>query len=301
MHELLSRLRAGEILVADGAMGSLLFESALRPGECPEALNLSYPELLEEIARRYLEAGAQIVQTNTFGGTPLRLSLHDLEAQTEEINRNAVAAVRRAVGDRAYVSGSCGPCGRTLKPYGDTEPGEVRAAFVRQMKTLIEAGVDILCIETMTDLSEAVIAIQAAKEAGGDIPVIATMTFDATPRGFYTIMGVDVRAAASGLAAAGADVVGSNCGNGIERMVEIAREFRQHTRLPLIIQSNAGLPRMEADRPVYDETPEFMAEKAADLVAAGVAIIGGCCGTTPEHIRALSAALSGSRQPESQR
>lgn len=287
MDEFLSKLQGGRIMVADGAMGTLLLERGLAPGECPESLNPTRPELLEEIARLYLDAGAEIIQTNTFGGSPLKLSMYALDDKTEEINHSAVAAVREAVGDRAYVSGSCGPSGRTLKPYGDTEPEDIRLSFERQMKALVDAGVDILCIETMTDLTEATLAVQAARSVSGVVPIIATMTFDQTPRGFYTIMGVDIESAAAGLAGAGADIIGSNCGNGIEKMIEIAREFAQQTTLPIIIQSNAGLPELEGTKAVYRETPEFMAQKARELIAAGVSIIGGCCGTTPEHTRAL--------------
>jgi 5-methyltetrahydrofolate--homocysteine methyltransferase len=147
--------------------------------------------------------------------------------------------------------------------------------------------VDLICIETMTDLAEASLAIRAAKEVSASIPVMSTMTFDQTPRGFYTIMGTTVEAAAAGLEEAGADLVGSNCGNGIETMVELARAFREHSALPLIIQSNAGLPEMKSGELVYRETPDFMAEKAKAMLGIGVSIIGGCCGTTPDHIRAL--------------
>ena len=158
------------------------------------------------------------------------------------------------------------------------------------MTALAQGGVDVFCIETMTDLAEAKLAVQAAKETASAIPVLATMTFSPTPRGFFTIMGTSIPKAAAGLQEAGADVVGSNCGNGIELMVQIAAEFRRHTILPMLIQSNAGLPVMRDGAAVYPETPEFMAGKVAELVAADVNIIGGCCGTTPDHIRAIRSA-----------
>jgi 5-methyltetrahydrofolate--homocysteine methyltransferase len=289
VEPLLARLAAGDRLVADGAMGTLLLSRALAPGLAPETIALERPAVLEDIARRYLEAGADILETDTFGGSPLKLALHGLEAETEVINRAAVAAARRAAGDRAYIAGSCGPSGRLLTPFGDTSPDAMSDSFHRQMAALIGAGVDCICVETMTDLAEAQLAVRAAKNVAPAIPVLATMTFDATPRGYFTIMGVTVAAAAQGLAEAGADVVGSNCGNGVEHMVAIAREFRRHTALPLLIQPNAGLPRMEGDVTVYDETPAFMADKARGLLEAGVAIVGGCCGTTPAHIAALRA------------
>jgi 5-methyltetrahydrofolate--homocysteine methyltransferase len=287
MRPLLTRVRAGEILVADGAVGTELLRHGLKPGDCPEAFNLNAPEILTGIARAYLEAGAEIVQTNTLGGSPLKLVPYGLDSRAAEINRSAVAAVREAVGERAYVSGSCGPSGGILKPYGDLEPERVQESFRVQAGALIEAGADLICVETMTDLREASLAVRAAREVSPSIPIMATMTFDRTPRGFYTIMGVTVEEAASGLAAAGADLVGSNCGNGIEAMVEVAHEFSERSDLPIVIQSNAGLPEMRNGELVYPETPEFMAGKARELVEIGVAVIGGCCGTTPDHIRAL--------------
>ena len=296
MMEFLARIRQGEVLVADGAMGSLLFGMGLQPGECPESVNLAHSELLEEIARRYLEAGAQIIQTNTFGGSGLKLSTYGLETKTREINQSAVRAVRTTVGDRAYVSGSCGPSGCTLKPYGEKAPEEVYESFHVQLAAIIDAGVDLLCIETMTDITEATLAIKAARSVSETIPIMATMTFDPTPRGFFTIMGVDIKHAASGLEEAGADLVGSNCGNGSETMVAIAKEFRAHSRLPLVIQPNAGLPELEAGKAVYRETPEFMAEKAGELIASGVSVVGGCCGTTPDHIRAIRGVVDVARR-----
>jgi 5-methyltetrahydrofolate--homocysteine methyltransferase len=293
MQPFLERVKDGPVLVADGAMGSFLMEHGLEPGEAPESFNLSRQDVLREVAGLYLEAGAEVVQTNTFGGSALKLAAYGLDDRTEEINRLAVEAVREVVDGRAYVSGSCGPCGQTLLPYGDAEPDDVRESFRRQIEGLVEAGVDVLCIETMTDLTEARLAIEAARGVSADIPVMATMTFDAIPRGFYTIMGVDVPSAAAGLLEAGANLVGSNCGNGIENMVAIARAFRACTHAPMLIQSNAGLPQLVEGEVVYSETPEFMAEHAAELVELGVQVIGGCCGTTPEHIRALCAALRG--------
>jgi len=292
MKNLLKRLKDGEILVADGAMGTMLFDYGLKPGEPPESFNLTRPEVLEEIAHLYMDAGAEIIQTNTFGASPLRLSSYSLEDKTEKINRNAVLAVRKVVKDRAYVSASCGPSGKLLKPYGEVEPEEIYSSFERQMSMLISAGVDAICIETMTDLREAQLAIKAAKAVSPSTPVMATMTFDPTPKGFYTVMGTSIQDAAQGLKEAGADIIGSNCGNGIENMIKIAKEFKKYSDLPIIIQSNAGLPEMQGDKPIYPETPEFMAEKAKELVSAGVSIIGGCCGTTPEHIRAIRKMVS---------
>lgn len=287
MIDLLQRIRNGGVIVADGAMGTMLFERGLESGGCPERFSLDRVDVLEDIAGSYLNAGAEIIETNTFGGSPLKLALYSLDDRTDEINRNAVEAVRRAAGNSAYISASCGPCGRMLKPYGDTEQDEVLHSFERQLSALASEGVDMICVETMTDIEEAKLAIHAAKNVTPGTPIAATMTFDSTPRGFFTIMGVSIEQAAAGLADAGADIIGSNCGNGIENMVEIARQFRQHSSMPLLIQSNAGLPEMKDGRLSYPESPEFMAEKCRLLVDAGVSIIGGCCGTTPEHIAAI--------------
>jgi 5-methyltetrahydrofolate--homocysteine methyltransferase len=288
----LDRVEAGEILVADGAMGTMLIARGLEPGACPEEWNLTRPEVLEEIAALYLEAGADVLTANTFGASPMKLAPYGLADTTEEINAAGVAAVRKVVGDKAYVLGDVGPSGRLLKPYGDVDPDEVYESFERQAKALIDAGVDVIFVETMTDLNEATLTIEAIKAVSSDIPVVATMTFDETPKGFYTIMGVSVEDAAAGLAAAGADAVGSNCGNGIEKMVRIAREFRSRTDLPLVIQSNAGLPEIVNGELIYPETPGFIAARVKDLLDAGVSIIGGCCGTAPEHIRAIRAAVN---------
>lgn len=286
MRNFLDELKSGRVLVADGAMGTMLMARGLAPGEVPESVNISRPEVLAEIARLYLKAGADIIQTNTFGGSPLKLAKAGLESSMADINRAAVEAVRGAVGDRAFVSASVGPSGLILKPYGDTEPQAVYDSYRSQVEALA-AGADIICVETMTDIAEAVLAVKAAKDAAPGIPVMATMTYDATPRGFFTIMGVTVARAAKDLAAAGADVIGSNCGNGIDNMVKIAREYRACCVLPVIIQSNAGLPETRGGSLVYPETPEYMAARVKALIESGVSIIGGCCGTTPEHIAAI--------------
>jgi 5-methyltetrahydrofolate--homocysteine methyltransferase len=291
MKGILERLDAGGRLLADGAMGTMLMERGLPAGACPEQINLDRPELLEEIARLYCEAGADIVLANTFGGSPVKLAQYGLADRTEAINAGAVRAARRAVGERAYVAASCGPCGRLLEPYGDVSPAEVQSGFERQLRAVCGEGVDCICVETMTDLAEAVLAVRAARTVAPHTPISATMTFDATPSGFRTIMGTSVAEAVAGLEEAGADIVGSNCGHGIKSLTEIAREFRRHTTRHLLIQPNAGLPELSAAGPVYPETPEFMARRCSILLALDVQIIGGCCGTTPAHIAAMRDAL----------
>lgn len=287
MAALLERLAKGEVLVCDGAMGTMLIERGLKLGECPERWNLDRPEALSEIARLYAEAGADIVETNTFGGSPLKLAQYGLDDRTEEVNARAVRVARSGVGRNTLVAASIGPSGRLLKPHGDTDQNEISASFQRQLRAVLNEGVDAVVIETMTDLTEATLAIQAAKSLDPSVPVIATMTFDSTPRGFFTMMGVSVEQAVRGLSDAGADVIGSNCGNGIDDMVRIAVEFRRRSNKPLIIQANAGLPRIVDGVAVYPESPEFMAGRVSELLNTGVNIIGGCCGTTPTHISAI--------------
>jgi 5-methyltetrahydrofolate--homocysteine methyltransferase len=291
MRDIRERLARGDVILGDGAWGTLLMARGLIAGEPPELFALNRPEVIEEIAALYLDAGAEVITTNTFGGSPLKLESFALADRTEDINTRAVAAVRRAVGDRAYVSASMGPTGRLLLPFGDTEPARMAEAFRRQAAALASAGVDLFCVETMTDLNEATLAVAAIRAVAPRTPILATMTFEKTRRGFFTVMGVSIQAAARGLRDAGADVVGSNCGFGIDTMIEIAREFRRHASVPIAIQANAGLPVIRHGATVYPETPADVAARAAALLAAGVQIIGGCCGTTPAHIRALRAVI----------
>ena len=295
MRSPLERLAAGEILCGDGAWGTQLMARGLAPGDCPENMNLAKPEVLAEVAGLYLDAGADLVTTNSFGGSPLNLASHGLDDRTEEINRLAVEVLKPVTEGRAYISASVGPTGKILEPYGDTAQEVVAEAFERQIGALIQAGADFVCIETMIDLREAELAVRAARSFSNDIPVIATMTFDATPRGFFTTMGTTVEQACTTLIEAGADIVGSNCGNGIDTMIEIAGEFTKYASVPVIIQSNAGLPENRGGELVYPEAPEYMAERVSQLLDLGVAIIGGCCGTTPDHIRAIRAAIDQSR------
>jgi 5-methyltetrahydrofolate--homocysteine methyltransferase len=285
MDRFTEQIDAGAILVSDGALGTMLQQ---RGGyeSCPEELNLSRPDLLEEIARLYVEAGSDIVHTNTFGASPLKLAGSGLDGSVEEINRSAVEAVRRAAGDETLVSASIGPTGKLLV-IGEVTPQEVEAGFVRQAGILADAGVDLFCVETMTDLIEALIAVRAIRTAAPGLPCMATMTFDPTPQGFRTIMGVAIEEAVPRLLEEGAAAVGSNCGHGLDTMVEVARAFREVTDAPLIIQSNAGLPELVDGEVVYSESPEMFARRVPDLIEAGVRIIGGCCGTTPDHIRAM--------------
>lgn len=287
MQPFRTRLQSTRAIIADGAMGTMLQRWGLAPGDCPERMNLERADVLKEIAGQYLAAGAEMLQTNTFGGSPLKLAHYDLDGQTEEINTRAIDAVRDVIGDNAYLSASCGPSGRMLEPYGDASAELVFESFRRQMKAIVAAGVDMICIETMTDLVEAVLAVKALKSVSLLLPVCVTMTFDVTPRGFLTVMGTGVEKAIESLTQAGADIVGSNCGNGIVNMAQVAEQFASRTTLPVAIRSNAGIPILKDGVIAYPESPEFMAEHSRALLTLGVKIIGGCCGTTPEHVAAL--------------
>ncbi len=287
MTEFFEKFNQNKVLVSDGAIGSLLFEKGLHPGDCPERFNLERPEILAEIAQAYLLAGADIIQTNTFGASPLKLSDYNLDDKMEEINQKAVEIVKAVVESKALVSGSIGPTGKMLLPYGDIESVTIKDNYKKQISILIESGVDLLCIETMIDLNEAVIAIESAREISQDIPIIATMTFEVIPQGCVTIMGNRVAEVCNKLEKTGANVIGSNCGNGTENMIAIAKEFLANTELPIIIQSNAGIPTVVNDIVIYQETPVEFADFTKTLLELGVSIIGGCCGTTPDHIREI--------------
>ncbi|MEJ2109208.1 MAG: homocysteine S-methyltransferase family protein [Acidobacteriota bacterium] len=293
MENILERLKRGEVIIGDGGFGTMLMKRGLNQGDPPETLNLTAPQLLQEISKLYLEAGAEIITTNSFGASSLRLQHFSLSGEVDRINRSAVEAARRAAGSRAYVSGSVGPTSKLLKPFGNTDPEEISTSLQNQIQVLLSSGIDIVCIETMTDVDEAELAIRATRELDATIPVMATVTFEKKGKGFRTLMGTDIKDTARRLKEAGADIIGSNCGNGVENMVQIAREFLQDTNLPVAIQSNAGLPVQSGDELLYPETPEFMAEKAGEMLELGVQIIGGCCGTTPEHIRAIRKVADG--------
>jgi 5-methyltetrahydrofolate--homocysteine methyltransferase len=288
-----SRLTASQPLFADGAWGSMLVARGLPRGDAPESWTIERPDVLCEIATDYLAAGARILTTNTLGATPLRLA-PGLARRATELNTRAVELVRRVAAGRAWVAGSVGPTGRLLAPFGDLQPDAAYAAFAAQVTALARAGADLIAIETMVDLTEATMAVRAARTVAR-LPIVATMTFDVTARGVCTAMGVSVEQAARALEAAGADVVGASCGNGAAAMLPVAREFVAHARVPIAIRPNAGAPLHGHDVAGYVEEPEEFAAAAAGLRLPGIAILGGCCGTTPAHIRLL--AEQGSRNP----
>ena len=282
-------LRERAVLIADGAWGTELAKRGLGPGEAPELWNAERPDAVAAVARAYVEAGADILLTNTFGGSRWTLEKAGLGARTAELNRLGAELSKRAAGDRALVFASMGPTGEFLVPLGLRTEEEFVACFAEQASALVAGGADGIVVETMADLGEATAALMAARQVC-DLPVVASMTFSKGPAGFATMMGVRPEQAAAALDAAGADVVGANCGSGIAHMVEVARLLRAATARPLWIKSNAGLPELVDGVTVFRETPEDMAAQVRALLEAGASILGGCCGTTPEHIRRIAAA-----------
>ena len=291
LQKLIDRIRAGEIILADGAWGTQMQKMGLQSGDCPEEWNVTHPDRIQQIARDYFEAGSDMCLTNTFGGTKFRLVRHGFADKVAEFNREGFRLVREVADKMDRVAAaSVGPSGEFIEPEGMLSRKEMRDAFREQMAALKDAGAEWVCIETMYVVHEAVEAIKAAIELG--LYCAACMTFDSDGRGsFQTMFGASVEEAIHAIDAAGADIVGTNCGNGIVDMVRIARKIRPVTRKPLLVKSNAGLPKQVDGAYIYDETPEIMARHVAELKAIGVSIIGGCCGTTPEHVRAFRAAI----------
>lgn len=284
----MDRLAEKTILISDGAWGTMLQAAGLTAGECPEQWNLRHPERVKAVATAYERAGSDMVLTNTFGGSEVKLEQSNLRDKLVEVNRVG-AELSLAGVTNAVVAASVGSTGQFIQPLGLISEDEMEGVFSRQIAALLAGGVRAICVESMTAVEEACCVVRAAKELDASVDVAATMTFDPVPDGFRTMMGVDVATAAQRLAAAGADILGSNCGNGIEQMVDIAAEFRRHTDLPILIHANAGVPELIDGQTVFRESPQDMAACVKDLLDAGANIIGGCCGTTPEHIVAIRA------------
>ena len=289
MNVITQLLADREILVADGSWGTQLAARGLLAGQAPEQWNLDNPDAVRGLGADYVAAGADMILTNTFGGNPLKLDKVGLGGRAIEINRIGAALSREAAGNDALVIGSIGPTGEFIQPLGLISEDEMVAVFAEQVRGLADGAVDAILVETQTDLDEARAAIRATRD-NFDGPVICSMTFDKGPAGYATMMGVKPEQAAQDLEAAGADVVGANCGAGADLVVGVIALMRPVTDLPLWAKPNAGLPELVQGETVFRETPEQMAARFPDLVEAGASIIGGCCGTTPDHIRALVAA-----------
>jgi 5-methyltetrahydrofolate--homocysteine methyltransferase len=294
MNNFLERLNAGKILVSDGATGSNLQKMGLKAGQAPEDLIIDNPEILMELEGMFVKAGSDIILTCTFGGTRMRMKDSKYQDRAPELNMRAVELARKAAASAGrsdvLVAGSMGPVGGLIKPYGPLEAEEVKATFAEQAKALAEGGVDLLVIETMFAFEETTAAFEGAKSAT-DLPIIVSFSYD---RGTRSMMGVKPKDVMKRYTEMGATVIGANCGTTLENMESIITEYANTVpNFPLWAKPNAGVPRMdiETEQAIYDMTPDDMANFAKKYVALGAKIVGGCCGSTPEHVAAIAKAV----------
>ncbi len=294
-QKIVDAVKSGKVLISDGAWGTFLQKKGLKPGECPELWAVDRPADVKAIAQAYFAAGADMVESDTFGGTSFKLEHFGLKDRVAEINKAAAklsAEAAAEAGGTKWVIASVGPTGKMLVTEEVTEE-ELYDAFKTQVVALAKGGADAICIETMSDVEEAALAVKAVKE-NTSCEAIVTFTFERTVNGDYrTMMGVSPEQAAEAMLEAGADIIGTNCGNGIERMIEIVKVMRKVApKTPILVHANAGLPKNVNGVDTFPETPEMMAAQVHGLVAAGANIIGGCCGTTPAHIKAMKEAVT---------
>lgn len=277
-----------QVLLADGAMGTMLIEAGVPVGSCLEELVLSKPLLVQDIHNQYIEQGAQVIQAHTFGANEIKLARFGLADRVHEINHKAVEIARKAACNRVYVAGSLGPTGKLLSPLGPLSLEEAYQVYANQIQALIEAGIDLLIIETMSQPKEAVQAVRAARDLDPELPIICQMSFLEDGK---TVMGTTPQGMVDKLANTGVDVLGVNCGAGVQALINVLHMLQSLTDLPLSIQPNAGLPQLVDGRTYYYSSPAYFASKVPEFVACGARLIGGCCGTTPEHIHAMEQAL----------
>jgi 5-methyltetrahydrofolate--homocysteine methyltransferase len=276
-----------KIIVSDGAMGTTLQSRGLPSGHCPEEWNISHPEVLLSIHKDYFASGSDIVETNTFGGNRFRLKLHGYENKVYDFNKAAAKIAKSACPKNKFVAGSIGPSGEFLEPLGTLLISDLEEAFYEQIRGLVDGGVDALFIETMSYTDEIKAAISAAQKVDKNIPLVASMSFEKSASGYHTMMGVSIPDFIKEMDQFPVIAIGANCGKGAGEMIDIMEEFRQLTDKPLIAQANAGLPENKDGKIVYTETPEERSELTRVLLSEKVNIIGGCCGTTPDHIAAI--------------
>ncbi|MEK7277389.1 MAG: betaine--homocysteine S-methyltransferase [Chloroflexota bacterium] len=293
MNKLHSLLETHPILLADGAMGTMLFETGLQFGDPPEVWNISHPDVVRGIHRGYLEAGSKIILTNTFGGSRFRLAMHNLQSRVPELNRTAALILRAeadALGNGALVAGDIGPSGEILAPLGTLEYADAVVGFAEQAGALIGGGVDVIWIETMSALEEIRAAFEGVRRISSDIPIITTMTFDTHGR---TMMGITPEQAYKALSELGAAAIGGNCGNGPDELLTVVKKMKAVASpdAVLVAKSNAGLPKLVQGKAKYDCPPHEMAGFAKDMREAGARIIGACCGSTPAHLKEMAGVL----------
>lgn len=298
VNKLEKLLGDSDVVLADGAMGTMLFEAGLQFGDPPETWNILHPEVVRSVHRAYLEAGSRLLLTNTFGGSRFRLGMHHLEERVKELNCTAAILLRTevdAAGGEAAVAGDIGPSGEILAPLGTLEHDEAVAGFAEQADALIYGGVDVIWIETMSALEEIQAAIEGVRRVSADVPIIATMTFDTNG---CTMMGVTPERAIEFLAGQGVAAAGGNCGNGPDEILRVVSKMQATgIDVPIMAKSNAGIPKLVKHKPVYSAGPAEMADYAVALRAAGARMIGACCGSTPEHIREMNEKLRAHNHP----
>lgn len=291
--DILQMLQQG-IIISDGAMGSELMKRGLQPGEVPERWNVDNPDKVQEVHASYIEAGSIFVLTNTFGGNPIKLGMAGLEGRTQELNKAGVDLLKHMGNDRICIAGDIGPTGRFLEPLGKYKEADFVKAFAEQASALNSAGVDALVIETMADIHELKAAVKGVRSVG-DVPVAVSMTFekDAGGNDYHTMMGVGIEQFVTVCEELKVDIIGTNCGKGIHETFELIRMIKEQTDIFTLAFPNAGTPKVENGKTVYDQSPEIMEPFFRNMIDIGVNIIGGCCGTTPEHIKLIRKLLQG--------
>lgn len=295
MRSILKALEGGKILVSDGGWGTFLHKLGLEVGECPEIWNITHRAEVLSIAKSYIDAGSDMILTNTFGAHPVRLKHYGLQDRAWEFNEAGAAISREAAGDNHFVLGSIGPSAAILM-MGEIPEEEVYDGFRIQVEAMAKGGADAICVETMSETAEAVLAIKAAKEFT-NLEIVCTFTYQKTVHGYFrTMMGVSPEEMVSAVKEAGADIIGANCGIGFDQMIDIVQAIRSVDKTtPVLVHANAGLPVIIDNKTVFPETPEMMTARLQDLINAGTNIVGGCCGTGPDHIRAFVEKVRGKK------